>query len=59
VNPGSSAERRTAVDQYEIGLGARGRAFTLEYRHVSRGREYRAQPGRHAYGVFLLAIHGP
>jgi hypothetical protein len=59
VDPSSSAERRTAVDQYEIGFGARHRRYTVEYRHVSRGREYRAQPGRHAYGILVFALHEP
>ncbi|MFN2567698.1 MAG: lipid A deacylase LpxR family protein [Gemmatimonadaceae bacterium] len=53
----SGAERRTIVGQYELGIGVRRRAYTIEYRHVSRGREYRAQPGSHAYGVLALVLH--
>ena len=53
----SGGERRTAVGQYELGLGLRRRAFTVEYRHVARGREYRAQPGPHAYGALALTLH--
>jgi lipid A 3-O-deacylase len=57
LGDGSGAERRTAVGQYELGIGVRRRGFTVEYRHVSRGRDYRAQPGRHAYGALAFSLH--
>jgi hypothetical protein len=53
----SGAVRRIAVGQYELGIGVRRRAYTIEYRHVSRGREYRAQPGPHAYGALAFTVH--
>jgi hypothetical protein len=53
----TGAVRRTAVGQYELGIGVGRRGFTIEYRHVSRGREYRAQPGAHAYGAVAFTVH--
>jgi lipid A 3-O-deacylase len=40
------------------GLGWRRRRFSAEYRYVSRSREYRAEPGRHAFGVIALSVFG-
>jgi lipid A 3-O-deacylase len=51
------ADGRIAVNQYHLGLGVRRRSFGLEYRHVSRSEEYRAQGGRHAYGVVSMSLH--
>jgi hypothetical protein len=51
------AVRRAAVGHYELGLGMRWRGYGTEYRHVSRGEEYRAQPGRHTYGVLVTSLH--
>jgi hypothetical protein len=38
--------------------GWRLRRFAVEYRYVSRSREYRAEPGRHAYGAIALSLVG-
>jgi lipid A 3-O-deacylase len=54
----NGAERRTLVRQYTAGIGFRGSSFTVEYRHVARGREYRAQPDAHGYGSFVFTLHG-
>lgn len=54
----NGAERRTLVRQYTAGVGFRGRGYTIEYRHVARGREYRAQPDAHAYGSLSFTLHG-
>jgi hypothetical protein len=54
----NGAERRTLVRQYTGGIGFRGRDFTVEYRHVARGREYRTQPDAHAYGSLVFTLHG-
>ena len=51
------AERRGLVGQVEAGVGYRRRRFSVEYRHVVRGREYDAQPGAHPYGSLALAFH--
>jgi hypothetical protein len=51
------AELLPVVDQYELGAGLRRHSYTLEYRYVSRGREYRAEPGRHAHGTIALTLH--
>jgi hypothetical protein len=52
------AERRSLVGQAEVGFGVRRRSYSIEYRHVARGREYRAQPGAHTYGSLALTVHG-
>jgi lipid A 3-O-deacylase len=50
-------QRRTMVGQYKVGFGLRRRSYTIEYRHVVRGREYRAQPKPHAYGAIAFTLH--
>jgi hypothetical protein len=40
------------------GLGLRRRRISVEYRYVSRSREYRAEPGSHAYGVIAVSVIG-
>jgi hypothetical protein len=47
-------ERRPLVWEYELGGGVRYRAFTLEYRALTRGREYDTQPKPHTWGTFEL-----
>jgi lipid A 3-O-deacylase len=54
----NGADRQTLVRQYAVAVGFRGHDFTVEYRHVARGREYRAQPDAHAYGALVFALHG-
>lgn len=52
------AVRLPWVAEAYAGAGSRFRRFAVEYRYVSRGREYRAEPGRHAYGVITLSVVG-
>ncbi|HET7228470.1 MAG TPA: lipid A deacylase LpxR family protein [Longimicrobium sp.] len=46
--------RRPLVWEYELGAGARYRALTLEYRALTRGREYQTQLEPHTWGTFEL-----
>jgi hypothetical protein len=55
--PSVRAVRRVAVGQYHVGFGVRRRGYGIDYRHVSRGEEYRAQNGRHAHGVLVVSVH--
>jgi predicted alpha/beta-hydrolase family hydrolase len=43
----TGADRLPWVGEALVGSGWRSGRFAAEYRYVSRGREYRAQPGRH------------
>ncbi|HEX8696853.1 MAG TPA: lipid A deacylase LpxR family protein [Longimicrobium sp.] len=52
---GPGVERRPFVFQYEVGGGVRVGRLALEYRAVTRGREYRTEPGGHTHGTFALA----
>src|SRR6185503_824962 len=53
VNPTRRVERVPGVSQYEFGAGWRVRSITLEYRAVTRSREYRSGPGHHTYGSMI------
>ena len=53
------AELRHGVDEVNASAGWRARSVALEYRYTSRGREYRAQPGRHAYGSLVATLVVP
>jgi hypothetical protein len=55
----SGAERLPWVGEAYAAAGWRFRRFTAEYKYVSRGREYRTEPGRHAYGAVVLSILAP
>jgi hypothetical protein len=45
------------VGEAFVGTGVRFSRFALEYRDVVRGREYRSEPGKHAYGsIEITAI---
>ncbi|HEX4683473.1 MAG TPA: lipid A deacylase LpxR family protein [Gemmatimonadaceae bacterium] len=48
--------RLSWVDEASAGIGMRSRRFGLEYRYVSTGREYRAEPGRHAVGTLTMMV---
>ena len=52
------AEPRPFVGQAELGVRYRRRTVAFEYRHVVRGREYRAQPAAHRYGSVTVVVHG-
>jgi lipid A 3-O-deacylase len=54
----AGANLRPLVGQYELGIGYRWRTVSAEYRYVSRGREYRAQPQAHAYGSLTVTLKG-
>ena len=43
-----------SVSELSAAAGWRAQRFALEYRYVSMGREYRAEPGRHAYGSIAV-----
>ena len=50
----AGASRVPWVNEASVRAGWRWSRLGLEYRYVSRGREYRAQPGRHAYGTLAM-----
>ena len=50
------AERIPFVAEREVGIGARFRGFTAEYRSVRRGREYEAQEKPHTWSTFELGF---
>jgi hypothetical protein len=50
------AVRLPRVGEAYGGVGWRFRQFAAEYRYVSQSREYRAEPGRHAYGAIALSV---
>jgi hypothetical protein len=52
----AGAVRRPLVRQAELGGGYRWRGLAVEYRHVVRGREYRAQPAAHAVGSVRVTV---
>ena len=52
------AARLPWVGEAYGGVGWRFRQFAAEYRYVSQSREYRAEPGRHAYGAIALSFVG-
>jgi hypothetical protein len=54
---GEGAARRPWVPRAEFAVGVRWRGGAAEYRHVARGREYRAQPGAHAFGALAVTLH--
>lgn len=55
---GARASLLPLVGQGELCAGARGRRVDLRYCQTWRGREYRAQPGAHAYGTLGVWWHG-
>lgn len=58
VGATQGAVRLPWVGEAYAATGWRFRRFAAEYRYVSRGREYRAEPGRHAYGAIALSVIG-
>jgi hypothetical protein len=44
-------DRRPFVWEYELGAGTRIGPLTLEYRALTRAREYETQPGPHSWGT--------
>jgi hypothetical protein len=56
-SPGTGAERRALVGEGEVGFGTRRNGYSVEFRHVMRGREYEKQRGIHSYGSLVLTVH--
>jgi hypothetical protein len=54
--PSRHVDRTPGVLQYEIGAGFRWQGVLLEYRAVTRSREYRTGPGHHAYSTMSVAL---
>lgn len=56
VNPARRVERVPGVTEYDLAAGVRIRGVTLEYRAVTRSREYRSGPGHHTYSSMILSL---
>ena len=56
VNPTRRVERVPGVSEYELAAGLRVRGVTLEYRAVTRSREYRSGPGHHTYSSMIVSL---
>ena len=56
VDPGRRVERVPGVSQYELAAGLRIRGVTLEYRAITRSREYRSGPGHHTYSSLIVSL---
>lgn len=54
---GASPELLRLVGQGEGCIGYRGLRGAVQYCHTRRGREYRAQPGPHAFGGLVVRLH--
>lgn len=55
--PSVRATRVPLVWQSELGVGVRTRRLSAEYRFITRGVEYAAEPGPHSYGAISVAVH--
>lgn len=49
-------ERVRTVSQYEFGGGLRVQQYVLEYRAVTRSREYRTGPTNHSYSSMIAGV---
>jgi len=47
------------VRQYEFGAGVRALGVSVEYRAVTRSREYRTGPGHHTYSSMIISLTPP
>jgi lipid A 3-O-deacylase len=56
VNSTRRVERIPGVSEYAIAAGLRIRGVTLEYRAITRSREYRSGPGHHTYSSMILSL---
>ena len=54
--PARQVERTPGVRQYEFGAGMRWQGVLLEYRAITRSREYRTGPSQHAYSTMSVAL---
>ncbi|HEX6314147.1 MAG TPA: lipid A deacylase LpxR family protein [Gemmatimonadaceae bacterium] len=57
--PTRRVDRVPGVTQYEFGAAVRARGVTLEYRAVTRSREYRTGPAHHTYSSMSIALTPP
>jgi hypothetical protein len=53
---GRRVDRFPEVRQYEFGAGVRVRGVSVEYRAVTRSREYRTGPAHHAYSSMVVSL---
>jgi hypothetical protein len=54
--PTRRVDRIPEVRQYEFGVGIRIRGVGLEYRAITRTREYRTGPAHHAYSSMIVSL---
>lgn len=59
VHPSRRVERVPGVAQYEFSGGVRVHGVTLEYRAVTRSREYRSGPVHHTYSSMIVSLSPP
>ena len=59
VSPSRKVERVGGVYQYEFGAGLRVNMVAVEYRAVTRSREYRTGPGHHTYSSMIVSLTPP
>lgn len=57
--PTRRVERISDVYQYEFGAGLRVRTISMEYRAVTRSREYRSGPAHHTYSSMIVSVTPP
>lgn len=55
-HPARRVDRIPGVYRYELGVGMRVRALTLEYRAVTRSREYDTGPAHHAFSSVVMSL---
>ena len=55
-HPTRRVDRISGVYQYELGVGVRVRSLRVEYRAVTRSREYKTGPGHHAFSSMVISL---
>ena len=58
-HPARRVDRISDVYQYEFGAGVRVQTIAVEYRAVTRSREYRSGPGHHTYSSMVVSLTPP
>jgi hypothetical protein len=58
-HPARRVDRIGDVYQYEFGAGLRVHTVAVEYRAVTRSREYRTGPGHHTYSSMIVSLTPP
>jgi hypothetical protein len=56
LKPTRRVDRTPGVSQYEFGIGLRWQKVLLEYRAVTRSREYHTGPAHHTYSSMGVAL---